>query len=222
MKPKFVFAALCLLVGAVTVHAASEEDFQAALKSYRAGDVVGSMPLLQKIADDGHSGAQALLAELLDRAEFDEDAVLYYRKSAEQGNPEGMYGLGVMTAAGEGLKEKNPAEGRRWIEKAAALGHPRAIIVLAQAYLRAELDIREDERNTATALRWVQLAAELDYLPALDALSEAYRSGGSLTVSINLKLADEYVAKANRLRGIDPTKGKKRKKKTRVVSDEED
>jgi uncharacterized protein len=217
-----VVIALCALMGPLSVHAGSDEDYQAALKSYRAGDVVGSMPGLRKAADAGHPGAQALLAELLDRAEFDEDAVVYYRKSAEQGDPEGMFGLGVMTAAGEGLKEKDTAEGRRWIEKAAELGHKNAIAVMAQAYLMGKLNIREDERNTVAALKWVQLAAEQGYLPALDALSEAYRTGGALTVSVDLKLAEQYLATANRLRGIDPSKGKKRKKKKKVDSDEED
>lgn len=214
--------ALCALISVLTVHAGPDEDYQSALKSYRAGDVVGSMPGLRKAADDGHPKAQALLAELLDRAEFDEDALVYYRKAANQGDPEGMFGLGVMTAAGEGLKEKDPAEGRLWIERAAELGHKRAIIVMAQAYLKAELNIRKDERNSAAALKWVQQAVELDYLPALDALHDAYRTGGALTVSVDLKLAEQYLAKANLLRGIDPGKGKKRKKKIKVVPDEED
>lgn len=194
--------------------AGPNEDYQAALKSYQDGDVVGAMSGLRKAADAGHPKAQVLLAELLDRAEIDEEAAGYYRKAAEQGDADGMFGYGVMLAAGEGVK-KDLLGARRWINKAAELGHLQAINVIAQAYLTADLGLTDNDRNSPEALRWVELAAKNDYLPALDALADAYRTGGGLPVTANEKLAAEYRAQANRLRGIDPAK---KKKKVRRVS----
>jgi len=195
--------------------AGPNEDYQAALKSYQDGDVVGAMPGLRKAADAGHPKAQVLLAELLDRAEIDEDAAAYYRKAAEQGDADGMFGYGVMLAAGEGVK-KDLLGARRWINKAAELGHLQAINVIAQAYLAADLGLADKDRNSSDALRWVELAAKNDYLPALDALADAYRTGGGLPVTANEKLAAEYRAQANRVRGIDPAKKKKKVRRVGV------
>lgn len=188
------------------------EDYQSALKSYQDGDVVGAMPGLRKAANAGHAKAQVLLAELLDRAEIDEEAAGYYRKAAEQGDADGMFGYGVMLAAGEGIK-KDLNEGRRWIQKAAEQGHPQAVNVIAQAYLKADLGLADKDRNSIEALRWVELAAKNDYLPAVDALADAYRAGSGLPVAANDKLAAEFRAQANRLRGIDPAKKKKKVRK---------
>ena len=200
----------CFLGYGGACQAGVDEDYLAALKSYRDGDVVGAMPVLRKAADAGHAKAQVLLAELLDRSEFDEEAIAYYRKAAGQGDADGMLGYGVMAAAGEGLKKKDPAEGQRWIQKAADLGHAQAVNVMALAYLKAELGLTENDRNTAEALRWVRLAARNDFLPAVDALADAYRTGNGLPVSVNAAIAADYLAQANRLRGIDSS-GKKKK-----------
>ena len=197
--------------------AGPNEEYQTALKSYRDGDVVGAMPMLRKAADAGLAKAQVLLAELLDRSEFDEEAIAYYRKAAEQDDADGMFGYGVMIAAGEGLKKKDPAEGRRWIQKAAERGHLQAVNVMAQAYLKAELGLADTDRSTAEALRWIQQAARNDFLPAVDALASAHRTGAELPVAANDALAAEYSAQANRLRGIDPSKKKKKGRKISIA-----
>lgn len=202
---------------AVHGYAAPDDDYAAALKSYQAGDVVGAMPGLRKAANGGHAKAQVLLAELLDRSEFDEEAVGYYRKAAEQGDADGMFGYAVMLAAGEGLKKKDPLEARRWFLRAAEAGHAQATNVLAQAYLKGELGFVDADRESPEALRWIERAALNDYLPAIDALSEAYRTGRGLPVAADEKLAAEFLARSNRLRGIDPAKKKRKGRKNVVV-----
>lgn len=193
--------------------AAESEDYDLGFKRYLEGDVVGAMAPLRKAAGAGHVKAMVLLAQILDSSEFDEEAVALFRKAAEQGDPDGMFGLGAMTASGEGLKKKDPAGGRAWVQKAAELGHLQAVSVMAQAYLRGEMGLAEADRNTPEALRWARLAARNDYLPAVDALAEAYRSGGSLGVAADAALADEYQAQANKIRRIEPGKGKKKGRK---------
>jgi len=198
--------------------AGTVEDYEAGLKSFQVGDIVGAMNPLRSAANAGHAKAQVLLAEILDRSEFDEDAVALYRKAAEQGDPDGMFGLGAMIVAGEGVAKKDVPAGRAWIQKAADLGHRQATQVIAQAYLKGELGFSEAECASPTALHWIQLAAETDYLPAIDALASAYASGNQWGLAINKGLAEQYLAQANKIRNIDLTKAKKKARRIVVTS----
>jgi len=203
--------ACCLFAVCTSMAVAGpNEDYLAGFKSFQEGDVVGAMAPLREAASAGHPKAQALLAEILDRSEFDEDAIALYRKSADQGDADGMFGLGAMLAAGEGIKNKEPLEGRRWIQMAAEKGHKQAINVMAQAYLKVELGLSEAECDTPVALEWVRQAAENEYLPALDALVLAYGAGNRWGLPINKVLADQYQAQANKIRNLDPAKPKKK------------
>lgn len=208
-----LLAAALLACSAALQAAEGDEDYALGYQKYTEGDIVGAMTPLRKGALAGHVRSMVLLAQILDISEFNDEAIELFRKAAEQGDAEGMFGLGVMIAAGEGVKTKDPVEGMRWIRKAAELGVPRAINVVAQAYLRAELGIGEAERNTPEALRWSQLAAKNDYLPAIDALIEAYSRGGGLLgiATPDPAMADAYVVQANKVRNIDPSKMKKKK-----------
>lgn len=208
--------ALCLASGVAIFScglvAAPEADFQAGLKSYRNGDIVGAMTPLRQASLEGHAKAQALLAEILDRTDFDDDAIVLYRKSADQGDLDGMFGLGVMIVSGEGAK-KDLLVGRTWILKAADAGHLLAINAIAQGYLKGELGFTEADRNTQDALRWVKRAAENDYLPAIDALAAAYSSGNAFGLPVDRVLSDQYQAQANRIRNMDAGKSKKKQRR---------
>lgn len=191
--------------------AAPEDDYRLGADAYRAGDVVRAMALLKASADAGHARSQSLLAYILDQAEFNEEAVAYYRKAAAQGDAEGEYGLGAMYAAGEGVK-RDPAEARKWITRAAERGHAAAINSLAQAYIDGDLDIDETQRNGAEALRWVRQAADAGYLPALERLAAAYRTG-AYGLAIDLKQAEAMDAKARAAKGVVEKTATKRKEK---------
>ena len=189
--------ALCF---ALTAFAAAEDDYREGLKFYRTGDVTTAMARLKKAADIGHAQAQVLLADILDQAEFNDDAVNYYRKAAEQGNPDGEFGLGNMYANGEGVK-RDVAEARKWIARAADKKHPRATTVLAQAYISGGLGIEEKERGGEDAQRRIMRAAEVNYLPAMDYLAKAYRTG-MLGLAVDVMQAETMEAKARAVRGI--------------------
>lgn len=204
-------AAWALLL-AGSAQAGPEEDYQAGLKSYREGDIVGAMTPLRAAALAEHAKAQALLAEILDRTDFDADALALYRKSASQGDPDGMFGLGAMLVSGEGTP-KDIATGRSWLLKAAEAGQQQAVNVIAQGYLKSELGYTEAERDTPEALAWVKRAADNGYLPAIDALAAAYAAGNALSVAANPALAEEYRNQANRIRQIDPGKTKKKQRR---------
>lgn len=201
-----------LVLASACAWAGAEEDYEAGYKQFMDGDVVTSMNTLRKASNAGHIKAMVLLAEILDRSEFDEEAVGLYRKAAEQGDTQAMYGLATMTASGEGLKKKDLAEARRWMLKAAELGHELATNAIAQSYLQGGFGLTEADRDKPEALEWVKKAAKNDYLPAIIALAQAYGNGSAFGVAADQGLANEYLAQANKIRGIENTKKRRGKK----------
>lgn len=167
MKLRAMWGALALALALGAGAATPEEDFRDGEKAYLAGDVIGAMGALRRAADQGHAPAQALLAEILDRAEFDEEALGWYRKAAEQGHAAAEFGLGTMYLAGEGVKA-DAGQARFWFTRAAERGHAPAVIALAQTLMNAP-----DQANEATLLLWLTRAAELDYVPAMERLAAA-------------------------------------------------
>lgn len=199
--PQTLLAALTLvLVGASSVQAGPAEDYADGAKRYAAGDVVSAMPILRRAADAGHAAAQATLAEILDLADSDDEAIEYFRKSAIQGNADGQYGLGAMLSAGEGT-EKNVVEARKWITAAAEQGHKLAINELAAGYILGTLGIKEAEREDVNAQRWIRLAAENGFLPAMERMAYAYKLG-NLGAQADAKIAKQWEDKVNKARGV--------------------
>jgi len=202
-----VAAALAVFLLVSPARATPQDDYATGLQSYRSGDIVGALPALRRSADAGHAAAQAQLAEILDAAEFDEQAVVYYRKSAAQNHVEGQFGLGSMYAKGEGV-ERDPQQARLWLARAAEQGHAQAINVLAHAYMNGGLGVSDEERSSEAALAWLKRAAANNYLPILDYLAASYRSGRFGVV--DLQLAGQYEAQSKKLRGVDKRRGKKK------------
>lgn len=204
-------AVLCFCQVAVAV-AAPEDDFREGSEAYRTGDVVRAMALLRKPADAGHAPSQALLAYILDKAEFNEEAVAYYRKAAEQGDAEGEFGLGTMYASGEGVK-RDLSEARKWITRAAEKNHASAVVTIAHAYMQGGLGIEEAERNGVAALGWIRRAADAGNVPAMETLALAYRRG-TYGLSVDVKQAEALDAKVRAARGItEKEAARKRRKK---------
>lgn len=154
-----VLVLACLAAGAAL--AGPREDTERAEASVRAGDLVTAMALLRKASDAGYAPAQARLADLLDAAEFDAEAVALYRKAADQGDPAGEYGLGRMLANGEGVA-KDPAQALAYFRRSAARDHWQAVDALARAYRAGDLGL---PRDLAEASR-------------LDARAEVLRTAG--------------------------------------------
>jgi hypothetical protein len=198
----FLIAAVAAALAIQPARAALEDDYREGEAAYRRGDVSRAMEVLKKAADGGHAKAQRVYAEILDRSDFDKEAVEYYRKSAAQGEAEGEFGLASMLAAGEGAA-RDPVEAYNWFVKAGEQGHQQAIRVLANAYLFGELQLDEAARNGPDAAKWIRRAAELDHLPAVEALTKAYTSGG-FGIAPEPKEAALWTEKLNKLRPAKP------------------
>lgn len=201
-----LFLVAGLALGA-SAFAAAEDEMKAGLQAYRIGDVRTAISILRKSADAGHAPSQALLGEILDVAEQNEEAVRYLRLAAAQGFAEGVYRLAAMQASGEGTpRDMNAA--RQGMLKAAEAGHPLAIQTVALAYIKGGLALSDAERTSPEALAWIQKAAAQDSLPAIDRLAVAYRNG-ELGLAADAKKATELEERARALRKIIPQKGKK-------------
>lgn len=183
--------------------AGPDEDYKTGAKMYAVGDMLGAMPIIKKAADDGHAAAQALYADMILAGDAgDEQALSYFRKSAEQGNAEGQFGLGSMYASGEGVK-RDLAEGRKWVTKAAEQGHHAAINEMALAYMTGGLGITDDARKSEQALRWIRQAADNNFLSAIREMVKAYRQG-EYGLAPDVKLADQWAARERKVTGALP------------------
>jgi TPR repeat protein len=205
MKIVFRFLTIFLLT-AVSAAAAPQDDFSAGRKAYLAGDVVGAMPILKRAADAGHAGAQSLYGYILDKAQYNEEAAQYFRRAADQDDPDGQYGLGTLYASGEGVS-RDPAAARQWFERAGNQGHALAVVALSQAFLTGTLGFNTDPADSQ-GLAWVRKGAELGSMPALDYLAKGYRSGAFGAVDVAQAQRIEA-----RMRELSPDNRKGRKKR---------
>ncbi len=196
-KSKILLLCCCLTLPAWSA-AGPKEDFEEGAKAFNSGKVVDAIPPLKRAADAGNADAQVMLGQLLDGAEFDEDAVKYFRKAADLGNSEGAFGLGTMYASGEGVGQSF-SEALKWLRKAAELGNKNAINFIAHAYMHGGLGFDDAARKSPEALNWIKRSAEADYVPALTALSAAYRSG-QYGLAPDAAMADSLAARVTKLR----------------------
>jgi TPR repeat protein len=161
------------------------KDFGEAAKWYR------------KSADQGNENAQKALARVVQLTgniddDDDEDpydtgekyyaeknygeAVKWYRKSAEQGNPKGQHDLGWMYKNGYGV-EQNYTEAVKWYRKSAEQGHASAQNGLGYMYQYGYGITRDYEE----ALKWYRKSAAQGYAPAQSNLGYMYYYGYGVT-----------------------------------------
>ena len=204
-------AALCLAFAIAGVAwSAPDDDYRRGEQAYRGGDVVAAMAALRRAADAGHAPSQVLLGDILDQAEFDDEALAWYRKAAEQGNAAGEYSVGGIYFSGEGVKQ-DLVQAYFWFLRAAEKKYGPATIALANAYIRAERGEIQVGPDKSFAADWLRKAAALDYLPALEALAQAHRVGG-YGLTPDAAQADRYLTQVEALKKKgSPDKGKKKR-----------
>lgn len=137
-----------LVLGAALAHADPKQDTERAEASFRSGDLITAMTLLRKAADQGYAPAQSRLADLLDAAEQDAEAVALYRKAAEQGDAAGEYGLSRMMVSGEGMT-RDPQQALALLRKAVERAHVPAVEALARAYRAGSMGLPRDLQEAA-------------------------------------------------------------------------
>jgi len=123
--------------------AGPEQDTELAEKEFARGDLLASMGLWRKAAQQGYAPAQVRLADILDKAEEDVEAADWYRKAAVQGNAAGEYGLGQMYLKGEGVK-KDFEQAQSYILRAAGKDYLEAVVLMMEAYRTGGMGVAVD------------------------------------------------------------------------------
>jgi TPR repeat protein len=128
---RWTMAVAMACCAAALAAAAPADDNRRGLQAYQRGDVVGAMAALRPAARAGHAPSQVLLAFILDRGDYPEEAALLYRQAAEQGDAEGQAGLANLLLTGRGIAKDEKAAFEQF-SKAAAQGHAGAKQALEQ------------------------------------------------------------------------------------------
>lgn len=149
-----------------------EAQSKAAKAAYFAGNYPEALRLAKPMAESGDAMSQFILgafySEGLGGVTKDADqAVNWYRKSAEQGLPEGMTGLGSMYGRGLGVPH-DEVEAVKWFRKAAELGEPTAQLNLGVRY-ESGYGVPQ-ERNLA--IEWYRKSAQQGNEQAKEALQK--------------------------------------------------
>jgi uncharacterized protein len=112
----------CILLAFLFTTFLAATSFAAEMQSTAPTDPAA----LQKLAEDGDSNAQLSLGNYYatphNAAPLLEDAVIWYRKAADQGNAEAQYRLGSMYYRGQGGVRQSYEEAYFWFILAAKAG----------------------------------------------------------------------------------------------------
>ena len=128
-------------------------------------------------AEKGDAVAQCIVGEAYALGNFGltkdlSEAVKWFRKAAEQGDPECEYNLGACYVNGQGVA-KDEAEAVKWYSKAAEQNHAGAQYNLGVRYHNGEGVAKDDEE----ALKWTRKAAEQNHAGAQFNLGLCYANG---------------------------------------------
>lgn len=166
--------AMCVAFWAAMAVAAPADDHARGVAAYNRGDVVAAMSALRAPAKAGHAPSQVFLAFILDRADFVDESFALYRDAAAQDHPEGHAGLANAYLTGRGIA-KDEKVALQHFSKAAELGHPLSVEIVADLHLKGQLGLAG--ASDGQVLAAVRRAAERGHLASIDALAEAYRGG---------------------------------------------
>ena len=203
--------------------ATPEEDYQAGIIAYNRNELIEAQGIFERAANKGHTGAMTRLAEILDRSGFVKEASDWYLKAAQLGYADAQYRLGEMymdlnafDLTHTGVKT-DPVTARKWFELAAEGGHEEALKLVTTAYAGGGLGLTDAERTDAEVLKWIHLSIDKIKDPdAMETLASAYRKG-SYGLKVDVKLADEWVAKAKVARGVKEEEAAQKKKKKKRI-----
>lgn len=196
-----VVTAMLVAAGALAPFAAAPapaDEHARALQAYQRGDVATAMKLLRPPAAAGHAPSQTLLAFILERADFADEAARLYRSAADQGDPEAMAGLANLLFTGRGVA-KDEKQAFALFSKAADAGHASALQVVADAYLARQMGQLPGARDDAAAVATLQRAAAQGHAGAAAGLTKAY-SAGDFGLAPDAQQAARWQARSDELR----------------------
>ena len=125
MKKNLAIFSLIFLVCAPLTSGWGADSYKLCVQYFEDKDFAKAYQVCKETDD---SNAQFMIGEMyyngLGVKENHANALIWYRKAAEQGNCESQFRTGHMYYYGDGVKEDH-AEALKWFQKAAKNGHPR-------------------------------------------------------------------------------------------------
>jgi len=174
--------------------ALDDPQLDQAYQYWKAGQLDRMIALVEPMARQGSAAAQFLMGEFCSNGiglpEDDEQAVQWWRKSAEQGVSRAQNELGVALTDGRGT-DADPQQAVDWYRKAVAQGSDVAEVNLGLMYLNGLGGLQQDDKQ---AVAWFRKAAEQGLGWAQYYLGMAYVQGRG--VGRNMRRAVEWVRKA--------------------------
>ena len=174
-----------------------QEGLSLLLNPKNINDWMMARNCLTKVAKQGHVDAQIQLGRMLSSGNpFNGRcnpvrASLWFRAAARQGDADGMMELGMMLFTGDGIKQ-NPVVALQWIEQAAALEHPGALLTLGTFYLKGCYGY---DKDTSKGLEMLEKAYLKGSAEATFLLGMVYLQGHD--VSRNVPLGIEHLKSAS-------------------------
>lgn len=192
-----------LLLGDQNASASAPRAAQALApqKPTQAGDARASMaltatpaaPAASEIAATASDSSRALFAESIRKIETgDRSGLDGLKRAATGGYAPAQFYLSKLLEGGKGGVKRDMVEARRWSERAANGGDPRAMHNLALYYFKGE----GGSRNSTLAALWFRKAAETGLVDSQFNLAQLYESG--LGVSQNAAEAYKWYVIAGR------------------------
>jgi hypothetical protein len=108
------------------------------------------------------------------KLQSDVEAMKWFRKSAEQGDPYGQANLGFMYETGRGGLKKDDAEAFSWFLKSAQQGHPLGQVYFGQMH---ENGLGGAQKDEAQAVKWYQRSADQGDSSGQAFLASMYEEG---------------------------------------------
>ena len=169
-----MLAILALL--AATAQAAGLDE---AIRNYESGLYDQAASQLIPLAEGGDATAQQKLSVLYFYGrgvpEDEKQAMLWARRSADQGNLDAMFFVGTMFVFGDTIPktvEDPDLEAAKWLFEAASRGHADAEYGLGLLFLAG----KGVEQNQAEAMKWIARAAEHGHAVAKSFLADRERN----------------------------------------------
>ena len=180
---------LFLAVVFLGISAGAQADLPSAKSAYKNKDYATALKEFKTLADSGNAEAQFYVGLMYDNGEVSQDyrqivthvqqAMTWYRKSAEQGFAPAQVNLGILLETG-GQIERNYKEAASWYRKAAEQGNASAQFNLGLIYYSGRGD--DIAPDYSQAVLWLGKAADQGDASAQIALGRMYEYGQGLLI----------------------------------------
>ncbi|HIJ85777.1 MAG: hypothetical protein HW380_912 [Magnetococcales bacterium] len=152
-----------------------EGIYREGLEAQKIDDFLLSVNLFRRAAEGGYVPAMVKLAEVLDRAEENSQALEWYEKAVKADNPQGFLGLGVLLIGGD-VGTDRVKEGLEWIRKAVDRRLAEAMVIQA-GILASGRYADKEKADPEGGLKLLNEAAEIGHVPAMQELIKIYNDG---------------------------------------------